>query len=160
MAFVDVYLALGSNLGDREENLRQALLRLDEAFGTHFKAVSRWMESPSWGFEGPAFLNGCVRYRLPRLGTPEEQATWILETCKAVERSLGRTVEGETDAEGKRIYHDRPIDIDILFYGKETIDSQRLTIPHPGISQREFVRRPLAEIAKPALKAAFPELFD
>ena len=52
MAFVDVYLALGSNLGDREENLRQALLRLDEAFGTHFKAVSRWMESPSWGFEG------------------------------------------------------------------------------------------------------------
>ena len=77
-----------------------------------------------------------------------------------MERSLGRTVEGETDTEGKRIYHDRPIDIDILFYGKETIDSQRLTIPHPGISQREFVRRPLAEIAKPALKAAFPELFD
>lgn len=160
MAFVDVYLGLGSNLGDRKAHLEEALRRLDEAFGVPCKAVSGWMESEAWGFEGPAFLNGCALYRLPRWAPAEEHALWILDRCKEVERSLGRLEDGETDAEGKRVYHDRTIDIDILFYGKEIIENQRLVIPHPWISERDFVRRPLAEIAKPAVKAAFPELFD
>ena len=66
----------------------------------------------------------------------------------------------EFDKEGRRIYHDRTIDIDILFYGTETIDTESLKVPHPLISQRDFVLIPLREIAKPSLRAAFPELFD
>lgn len=160
MGLVNLYLGLGSNLGDRRENLQRALELLDEAFGTHYTALSDIVETPAWGFDGPPFLNTCVLYRLGRKGTPEAHATEILDICKAVERALGRRTEGERDAGGKRVYHDRPMDIDILFYGAETIQTERLTIPHPGVGERDFVRIPLAQIAKPSLKKAFPEIFD
>ena len=74
MERVNVYLGLGSNLGNRELNLLKAMNMLDEAFGTHPERISRIIETPSWGFEGQPFLNFCVLYRLPRTGTPEEHA--------------------------------------------------------------------------------------
>ena len=160
MAFVSVYLGLGSNLGNRLQNLTQALDRLDKAFGCHYTALSRIIETKAWGFKGDKFLNACVLYRIYKKGTPEEQGHEILAACKEIERTLGRRDTPEFDAEGRRIYHNRTIDIDLLFYGNERIDTDDLTVPHPRIAERDFVKIPLAEIAKPSLKAAFPEYFE
>ena len=159
MAFVSVYLGLGSNKGDRRKNIERALELLDEGLGCHYTALSRLIETKAWGFKGDKFLNACVLYRIYRRGTPEEQGHGILALCKEIERALGRDEKPEFDADGKRIYHNRTMDIDILFYGKERIDTDDLKVPHPLIEQRDFVKIPLAEIAKPSLKAAFPEYF-
>ena len=159
MERIDVYLGLGSNEGDRDLNLLRAMNLLDEAFGMHPERISRIVETPAWGFEGPDFLNLCVLYRPVRKGTPEEHATEILRQVKAVEKALGRTGEALFNADGKRIYQNRPIDIDILCYGAERIQTEALTIPHPMIGQRDFVKKPLLEISKPAVREAFPEIF-
>ncbi len=159
MAFVSVYLGLGSNLGDRRKNLERALTLLDEGFGRHYTALSRMIETKAWGFKGDKFLNACVLYRIYRKGSPEEQGHEILALCKEIERTLGRDEKLEYDADGNRIYHNRTIDIDILFYGTEHIDTEDLTVPHPLIAERDFVKIPLAEIAKPSLRTAFPEYF-
>jgi 2-amino-4-hydroxy-6-hydroxymethyldihydropteridine diphosphokinase len=159
MAFVSVYLGLGSNLGDRRKNIERALTLLDEGFGRHYTALSRMIETKAWGFKGDKFLNACVLYRIYRKGSPEEQGHEILALCKEIERTLGRDEKPEYDADGNRIYHNRTIDIDILFYGTEHIDTEDLTVPHPLIAERDFVKIPLAEIAKPSLRTAFPEYF-
>ena len=159
MAFVSVYLGLGSNQGDRRKNLERALTLLDEGFGRHYTALSRMIETKAWGFKGDKFLNACVLYRIYRKGSPEEQGHDILALCKEIERTLGRDEKPEYDADGNRIYHNRTIDIDILFYGTEHIDTEDLTVPHPLIAERDFVKIPLAEIAKPSLRTAFPEYF-
>ena len=159
MAFVSVYLGLGSNKGDRRKNIERALELLDEGLGCHYTSLSRLIETKAWGFKGDKFLNACVLYRIYRKGTPEEQGHEILALCKEIERALGRDEKPEFDAEGKRIYHNRTMDIDILFYGNEHIDTEDLTVPHPLIAERDFVKIPLTEIAKPSLRAAFPELF-
>jgi len=70
----------------------------------------------------------------------------ILETCKDIERRLGRTGEPEYDAEGNRIYVSRPIDIDILLFGDHEIDCPELTVPHKLMYERDFVMIPLKEI--------------
>ena len=161
MERVNVYLGLGSNLGNRELNLLKAVNLLDEAFGTHPERISRIVETPSWGFEGPSFLNFCVLYRLPRTGSPEEHTLHILDQLKEVEKALGRDLEEPLyDDGGNRIYRDRIIDIDILCYGAFTIINARLTVPHPLIAQREFAKKPLLEISKPEIREAFPELFE
>ena len=160
MERVDVFLGLGSNEGNRDLNLLKAMNLLDEAFGMHPERISRIVSSPAWGFEGLDFLNLCVLYRPVRKGTPLEHATEILRQVKEVEKALGRKEEILFDADGKRVYHNRPIDIDILLYGTETINTDELTIPHPLIGQRDFVKKPLLEISKPAVREAFPEIFE
>lgn len=159
MERVEVYLGLGSNEGNRDFNLLKAMNLLDEAFGTHPERISRIVETPAWGFEGPDFLNLCVMYRLPKTGSSEEQAEEVLRTAKAIERQLGRTEELHFDADGNRIYSNRPIDIDILLFGTEIINTEDITVPHPLISQRDFVLKPLKEISKPNVREAFPEIF-
>ena len=136
----DVYLSLGSNLGDRRANIDEALRRLDKAVGRPYDALSSIIETPSWGFDGPDFLNCVVRYRTAR--RPET----LLKICKRIERAMGRRGEPEYDTEGRRIYRDRPIDIDILLCGDERVDTPELQIPHPLMHERDFVMRPLAEI--------------
>ena len=160
MERVEVYFGLGSNMGEREIMLMRAVNMMDEAFGTHPERISGIIETEADGFAGTPFLNMCLLYRLPRQGTPAEHATEILHTVKAIESALGRTDTPEYAPDGSRIYHDRPIDIDILYYGNEIIETEELTIPHPRIAQREFVKRPLKEISKPALRGAFPEIFE
>ena len=150
---VEVYLGLGSNLGKRDLNLLRAMNLLDQAFGMHPERISRIVETPAWGFEGPDFLNMCVMYRPLQEGTPEEHATQILHRIKEIEREMGRTEEALFDQAGQRVYHDRIIDIDILYYGTHEIHTEELTVPHPLISQRDFVKKPLLEIAKPDVKA-------
>ena len=89
MERVNVYLGLGSNLGERELNLLKAVNLLDQAFGTHPERISRIVETPSWGFEAPDFLNCAVMYALPRKRVgAEAQALEVLDTVKAVERRL------------------------------------------------------------------------
>ncbi len=160
MERVDVFLGLGSNLGDRDLNLLRAMNLLDQAFGMHPERISRIVETPAWGFEGPDFLNLCVLYRPVRKGTPEGHATEILRQVKEIEKALGRTQEPLFDANGQRIYHNRIIDIDILLYGTERVQTEELTVPHPLIGQRDFVKKPLLEISKPAVREAFPEIFE
>ena len=137
---VPVYFSLGTNLGDRQALIEEALRRLDAAIGRPYEALSSIIETPSWGFEGPDFLNCVVRYRTAR------QPHTLLRICKRIERAMGRRDAPEYDAEGRRIYHDRPIDIDILLYGDERIDTPDLQVPHPLMQQRDFVMRPLREI--------------
>lgn len=156
MGFVNVYFSLGSNLGDREANIAGTLLRMDEAFGVPYSSLSSLIETEPMGFSGGKFLNAVVLYRMAwKEGQPSE----ILRTVKEIEREMGRTDSPEYDEAGQRIYHSRPIDIDILFYGPETIDIPGLVIPHKGIQDRPFVMIPLLEVARPSLKRAFPDYF-
>ncbi len=165
---MNVYFSLGSNLGDREANIFDALRRMDEAFGVHYSALSGLIETEPMGFSGGKFLNAAVLYRLPvpersrRAGgsTPlTNRAEVVLRQVKSIEREMGRTDPPEYDSEGKRVYHSRIIDIDILFYGREIIDIPELTIPHKGIADRPFVMVPLRQIARRSLREAFPEYF-
>ena len=137
---VPVYFSLGSNQGDRRARIEEALRRLDAAIGRPFEACSSLVETKSWGFEGADFLNCAVRYRTAR------QPQTLLRICKRIERAMGRSGAPEYDAAGRRIYRDRPIDIDILLYGDRTVDTPELKIPHPLMYEREFVMRPLSEI--------------
>ena len=140
MKAVPVYLSLGTNQGDRRAQIDEALRRLDAAVGRPYEALSSIIETPAWGFEGPDFLNCVVRYR-----TAKRPHT-LLRICKKIERAMGRTGAPEYDADGRRIYHDRPIDIDILLYGDERVDTPELQIPHPLMQQRDFIMRLLNEI--------------
>ena len=134
-----IYLGLGTNLGDRQENLTRAIEALSLALGT-CKAQSSFLETEPWGFESDnGFLNCVVAF------DTELTPTELLDTTERIERELGRTVKSTGGN-----YHDRLIDIDILLYDKEIIHDADLTIPHPLILQREFVYRPLFEIAPEA----------
>ena len=136
----EVTLLLGSNLGDRERNVRSALNLLDIALGVHYKAISPLVETKACGFEAPDFLNCVVKYETTRQPFP------LLKICKTVERNLGRDESPEYDENGNRIYHDRTIDIDILYYGNRRIEGETLTIPHPQVETRPFVRELLAKL--------------
>ena len=135
-----LYLLLGTNLGDREKNIRTALEKLDKAFGGRRLRMSEVIETEACGFDGPAFLNAVVVYETARL--PET----ILAICKRIERSMGRRDAPEYDSAGSRVYHDRIIDIDILLYGDLRLHSPALTIPHPQVEGRPFVGRLLSEV--------------
>jgi len=134
---VTVYLGLGSSLGDRAANLRQALGRLD-APNFQVIAVSSWYESPHLGLRPedaqryPPHLNGVAKAETTL--APLE----VLAHLRAVENVGGRQ---RTEHWGPRT-----IDIDLLLYGDLTLRSNELTLPHPGILARAFVLRPLAEL--------------
>ena len=134
MAAEKVYFSLGSNLGDRQRNLERALELMDAAFGCHYLRVSPFLETEAWGFEGEPFLNCAVVYAL------EDKPERVLRRCKRIERRMGRRGRPEYDAEGKRIYRSRIIDIDILLYGDRTVDTPTLASPHPRMGERAFVQ--------------------
>ncbi len=135
-----IYLGLGTNIGNKEENLTRAIARLSLALGT-CTAQSRFIETAPWGFEScNSFLNCCAAFETTL--TPLE----LLNVTEKAERELGRTAKSEGG-----IYHDRIIDIDILLYGREIVKEERLTVPHPLMHKRMFVLQPLAEIAPEAL---------
>ena len=147
---VDLYLSLGSNQGDRRQNMENALSLLNVEFDIPYEAVSSFIETEPWGFESEdMFLNAVVHYelRLPKGYNPEAEGLMILECCKKVERMLGRSGEPQYDENGKRIYTSRPIDIDILLFGDNKIDCEELTVPHKLMYERDFVMVPLREIA-------------
>ncbi len=135
-----LYLSIGSNLYDRKANILLAIKKLEDYLGPCEK-LSDFMETSSWGFVGADFLNVAVSF-MTSLDAEE-----ILKVCKSVERQMGRKNEGiELDEGGRRIYHDRIIDIDIILLGEEKIDTPTLKIPHPRMWDRDFVIKPLKEI--------------
>ncbi len=130
-----LFLSLGSNIGNREETLRLAVRLIDERIGA-VQRVSSFIETEPWGFQSEhPFLNAACMV-LTTL-SPEE----CLERTQQIERELGRR---EKSTNG--IYHDRPIDIDLLMYGDLKLSTPTLTLPHPRMQERDFVMIPLREI--------------
>ena len=136
-----VFLGLGSNLGDREENIQKAISLIEERVGTVLRQSSL-IETEPWGFESEnKFLNGVILCETQL--TPRQ----LLKVTKKIERDLGRKKKSAS-SHFSHLYKDRPIDIDILLYDDLTIDEPDLKIPHPLMQQRDFVMIPLNEIKK------------
>ncbi len=147
MREVVAYLGLGANEGDREQNLRSAILRLGSTPGIRMLRVSAFAESELVG-DGPKqapFLNGACAVATTL------SAHALLSVCKALEAQAGRTLPAKKN-------HPRPLDLDVLLFGDERIDCKDLIVPHPRMFEREFVLRPLRElgVAEAALRAFAP----
>ena len=129
-----LYLGLGSNLGDRERNLAEAIRLIGERVGEVVRQSS-FIETEPWGFQSDhGFMNAVILCLTEK--TPRE----VLALTQQIERDLGRkkkSVDG---------YADRLIDIDILLYDDWTVDEPDLKIPHPLMHQRDFVMIPLKQI--------------
>jgi 2-amino-4-hydroxy-6-hydroxymethyldihydropteridine diphosphokinase len=142
-----VYLSLGSNIGDRESHLREAIARL--ASLGHVQAVSSFYETEPVEFTDQAWFVNCA-VALETDQSPAEVLAAVLE----LERQMGR----------QRIQKKGPraIDIDILLFGNTVVETPGLTIPHPAMARRRFVLEPLAEIAPearhPVLNKSIEEL--
>ena len=136
-----LYLALGSNIGARKANIMSALSFLNGILG-RYEALSELIETEACGFDGPPFLNCVVRY------SSRKSPASILAICKDIERRMGRTEQPQYAPDGTHIYHNRIIDIDILMYGKVQMDTPELTIPHPQVETRPFVRPLLEQVMK------------
>ena len=128
-----VYLSLGSNVGDRDENLKAAIAALPAA-GVQVRRVSSFYETEPVDYLEQAWFLNCVVE-----GETELPAFELLRRLRAIESRMGSR---KLVAKGPRL-----IDLDILVYGQETIDTPELQVPHPRMTLRRFVLVPLAEIA-------------
>lgn len=128
-----IYLALGSNIGDRLENLREAVRALEATDHTRVKALSKIYETQSVEGGGPTdFLNAVLR------GETQLTARQLLAALQEIESRIGRP---QPPRQGPRL-----IDIDILLYNDEVIDETHLKIPHPRMHRRAFVLKPLLDV--------------
>lgn len=135
-----IYLILGTNLGDREWNLDRARAMVAQTFHCDL-LCSDILETEAVGFDGPPFLNQVIAFQ----GDMDPEA--LLDSCQEIERQMGRPPhKGEYDREGRRIYHNRIIDIDILMFNDMTVKTERLEIPHPQLWEREYVKEVLKSI--------------
>ena len=146
-----VYISLGSNKGDRLKNLQEAVDLIFQNIGK-IKSIAKVYNTPALGFEGDDFLNTCISIQT-RLA-----AEVVLEELLSIEKQMGR------ERTNSDIYESRIIDLDILFYDEETINSEQLTVPHPKLQERQFVLDPLKSIAPklehPVLNKTDSELAD
>lgn len=127
-----VVIALGSNVGDTLTNLKEAVALLEEK-GCVVKKVSRLYQTEPWGYaDQDDFLNGAI------LMETDRDPFALLELTQSIEQGMGR----------KKLFLNGPrnIDLDILLYEEETVESENLLIPHPRIAQRLFVLQPLMDI--------------
>lgn len=131
-------IGLGSNIGDRAEYLRQAREQVEHCVG-RVECVSSVIETEPWGFDAPPFLNQVIIV-LTELAPLE-----LLDVLQQIERQLGRTQKSEV-VDGRTVYHNRTIDLDILDYDGLCYCDERLVLPHPRIQEREFVLRSLKEL--------------
>ena len=130
-----VYLGLGSNLGDCRKNLERAIRLIDDRVGQVIRQSS-FIETEPWGFESPnKFMNAVILCETTK--TPRE----VLKLTQQIERDMGRRKKSVAGG-----YADRPIDIDILLYDDLNVDEPDLKIPHPLMHERDFVMRPMNEI--------------
>jgi 2-amino-4-hydroxy-6-hydroxymethyldihydropteridine diphosphokinase len=147
------YLSLGSNLGEREACLDQAVRILEERAGKLLSRSAFYYSDP-WGFSSDhRFANICIALQT------ELAPIELLDVTQAVERQLGRTAKS---ADG--VYADRVIDIDLILIDDLVIADDRLTLPHPLMQERLFVLEPLAAIAPelrhPVLQKSIAELIN
>ena len=128
------YLGLGSNVGDRQAHLRAAVEQLGE-HGVEVDSVSSLYETEPVGevIDQPDFLNAVARIRTGL--EPHE----LLDVCKAIEVEQGRMLGG-------RRHGPRPLDVDLLLLADVQLETERLTLPHPQVSNRRFVLAPLLEL--------------
>lgn len=144
-----VYIALGSNQGNRFKFLEKAVKQIGTKIGT-IKSISPIYETKAWGFKGNAFLNACLKLET------DKEALSIMDLLLSIENEFGRK---RTSEKG---YQSRPIDLDILLYQNEVINHKRLQIPHPRMELRQFVLTPLSDIASeiihPKIKKSIGEL--
>lgn len=132
---MEVYLGLGSNLGDKCLHLRTAINEIEKRIG-HVECQSAFVETEPWGFESDnTFVNAVVR--VDTALSPLD----LLKETQTIERVMGRT---HKTVDGK--YSDRIIDIDILLYGDAEINLPELVVPHPRMYERDFVMKPLEEV--------------
>ena len=130
-----LYIGLGSNLGNREELLHRAIELINERIGS-VKRTSSFIETEPWGFQSEnTFLNAVCLVETTL--TPVE----CLKKTQKIERILGRTRKSKDG-----VYHDRPIDLDLLLYDDIEMKTPELTLPHPHMQERDFVMIPLREI--------------
>lgn len=149
------YLALGSNVGDREAHLERAVAALRATPGLRVRGVSRWHETDPVG--GPAgqgpYLNGAAAVETSL--SPRE----LLAACLAIELAAGR----DRGADAQR-WGPRTLDVDVLLYDDRVLDEPGLVVPHPRMHERRFVLEPLAEIAPhvvhPTLNMSVQALFQ
>lgn len=129
-----IYIGIGSNLGDKRENISRAVLGVEALVGELF-CVSSLYETEPWGFDAEEyFLNMVIGVETVLEPKP------LLSVLMGIEESLGR----ERDRSNQ--YRSRPIDLDILLYNNLVFSDNKLTIPHPRIAERRFVLLPLAEV--------------
>lgn len=130
-----LYLGLGSNLGDKQQNIAMAVEKIEELIG-HVECQSALHITEPWGFQSDnMFVNAAVK--CVTILSPHE----VLEKTKDIERQMGRITKSVDGT-----YKDRIIDIDILLYDDMEINDPDLVIPHPLMHQRDFVMKPLNEI--------------
>ncbi|MEP2238320.1 MAG: 2-amino-4-hydroxy-6-hydroxymethyldihydropteridine diphosphokinase [Maribacter sp.] len=127
------FLSIGSNLGNRQFLLQKAIFEIGKIAG-EIRQVSAIYETPSWGFEGEDFLNACLE--LQTLLSPED----LLAKLLAIETDFGRE-RNESNS-----YQSRTLDIDIIYYERDIINTENLTVPHPKMQERKFILKPLADI--------------
>ena len=132
----DVYFGLGSNLGDKEANLRLAIEKIEEQMGEVFSTSAFYITTPV-GFESENNFLNAVCATKTHLSIQE-----VLTTSKSIEKSIGRLKKSVN-----KQYADRIIDIDILLYDDLILETEDLIVPHPHLHERSFVLIPLKEIA-------------
>jgi deoxyguanosine kinase len=133
----ELFLSLGSNLGDRTANIKKAYSEIEKNVG-NILAESSFFENEAEGFEADTkFINSCIQVQT-KLTAKE-----VLKNIKEIEKSLGRIKDSSFAG-----YQSRLIDIDIIFYRDEIVNTPKLQIPHPNFRTRKFVLFPLNEIAK------------
>ncbi|MDT0675619.1 2-amino-4-hydroxy-6-hydroxymethyldihydropteridine diphosphokinase [Autumnicola musiva] len=144
-----VHIALGSNVGDRFVILQRAVNRLYEKVGD-ILIISGIYKTPAWGFEGNEFLNTCVAV------STRFSAEEVLRKLLQIETELGRNRSGSTN------YQNRTLDLDIVLFEDEVIQTENLEIPHPEMQNRRFVLQPLQDIAAreihPVIKKSIAQL--
>ena len=132
---MEIYLGLGSNLGDKCLHMRTAINEIEKRIG-HVECQSAFVETEPWGFESDnTFVNAVVR--VDTALSPLD----LLKETQTIEREMGRT---HKTVDGK--YSDRIIDIDILLYGDAETNLPELVVPHPRMYERDFVMKPLEEL--------------
>jgi 2-amino-4-hydroxy-6-hydroxymethyldihydropteridine diphosphokinase len=149
---ITAYIAIGANLGEREKTMRRALELLNEIADVRVTRISSFMENPAIGgpADSPAFLNGVAEVETTL--SPDA----LLDRLLDIEKQLGRV--------RREKWEPRAIDLDMILFGNQVVNTDRLTIPHPLMHARRFVLEPLVEIAPdishPVLKQTVRALLE
>lgn len=146
-----IYLGLGSNLGDKDKNIEAAYKKIEERIGKITSRSALYITEPIGFLSSNSFVNSVCEVNT------ELDVFDILRETQIIEKEIGRTIKSEDG-----VYNDRLIDIDILIVGDLIINKPSLTIPHPRLHKRRFVLEPFADIAPnvnhPLLKKTIAEL--